>query len=85
MPVKLEVIYVRDKFGLSHLTSLRMLTYVSYFPAQAFEIGVTTNAGEAVTGLATNAELNEHAIFPGGIVGFRLDYTQQLAAGGACT
>jgi len=54
----------------------------------AFHIGVTTNAGEEAdadgAGNSNAANINERDSVPGGIVGFRLDYTQQTAAGGAC-
>jgi len=50
---------------------------------QAFSIGVTTNAGEAAIARA-GADMNERDAFPGGIIGFRMAYEQQTAAGGAC-
>merc|ERR1712203_656017 len=48
-----------------------------------FRIQVNFDAGEEVSAM-TDASTDEMHTFPGGIVGFRLAYTQQTSAGASC-
>jgi len=48
-----------------------------------FRIQVNFDAGE-VASATTDASTDELSTFPGGIVGFRLAYTQQTSAGASC-
>jgi len=48
-----------------------------------FRVQVNFDSGEEVSAM-TDASTDEMHTFPGGIVGFRLAYTQQTAAGASC-
>ena len=63
-----------------------ILNYSSYLFAAAilpFRVQVNFDSGEEVSA-DTDAKTDEMNLFPGGIVGFRLAYTQQTAAGASC-
>ena len=82
-PVKNSLQQLSNKYQTNHESLLNYFSNLFAAAILPFRVQVNFDSGEEVSAM-TDASTDEMHTFPGGIVGFRLAYTQQTAAGASC-
>ena len=72
-----------NKYQTNHESLLNYFSNLFAAAILPFRVQVNFDSGEEASGM-TGANDDEMHTFPGGIVGFRLAYTQQTSAGASC-